>query len=132
MSYLEKRCPPQFKMEIVFLWHLIKSNFCDISVSVNATFTTDILKYVECWVEQIRHLWVFLRIQNFSSYWPKTDFIDGIFWGCLKNTIFQFCTFPLQERCIIWRKTTQKGKNGQICKKGTHPYLISDHRFQGF
>ena len=44
-----------------------------------------------------------------------------IFEGGLKNTVFQFCSFPLQEWCIICLKTYLKQKIGDLLKKGLPP-----------
>ena len=44
-----------------------------------------------------------------------------IFVGGLKNTVFQICSFPLQEWCIIYRRTYLRQKYGDMLEKGVPP-----------
>ena len=41
----------------------------------------------------------------------------------LKNTVFQICSFPLQEWCIIYRRTYLRQKYGDMLEKGVPPCM---------
>ena len=41
--------------------------------------------------------------------------------GGLKNITFQICSFPLQEWCIIYRRTYLRQKYGDMLGKGVPP-----------
>ena len=49
--------------------------------------------------------------------------------GGLKNTIFQICSFPLQEWCIIYRRTYLRQKYGDMLEKGVPPVRIISNDF---
>ena len=48
-----------------------------------------------------------------------------IFVGGLKNTVFQICSFPLQEWCIIYRRTYLRQKYGDMLEKGVPPCRVA-------
>ena len=52
-----------------------------------------------------------------------------IFVGGLKNTVFQICSFPLQEWCIIYRRTYLRQKYGDMLEKGVPPVQIITNDF---
>ena len=67
----------------------------------------------------------FFEKKFFFELSPKKGFHGRhnleIFVVGLKNTVFQICSFPLQEWCIICLKTYLKQKIGDLLKKDLPP-----------
>ena len=74
----------------------------------------------------------FFENSKFFELFAENGFYRRHILGMSEKYNFPILYIPTSGKLYYMKENNPKGQKGSILEKGTHPYLISDHRFQGF